>query len=148
MASIFRTKKSPSNQRLPYTMLKTRFPFLYWSLITKTSTIASNRNFKSCLSICCLAPQHIFRLLHFAAGFLCLWQLNFARYCVALLNAPPSDWESWSIVIDARRCSCPFACGFRRRDNLLAWGDVVCEPLWAKISNLILGGIRQIWAKL
>ena len=69
MASIFRTKKSPSNQTLPYTMLKTRFPFLYWSLDTKTSTIASNRNFKSCLSICCLAPQHIFRLLHFYRGF-------------------------------------------------------------------------------
>ena len=44
-------------------------PFLYWSLDTKTSTIASNRNFKSCLSICCLAPQHIFRLLHFYHGF-------------------------------------------------------------------------------
>ena len=69
LASIFRTKKSPSNQTLPYTMLKTRFPFLYWSLDTKTSTIASNRNFKSCLSICCLAPQHIFRLLHFYRGF-------------------------------------------------------------------------------
>ena len=84
----------------------------------------------------------------FTAGFLCLWQLNFAHYCVALLDAPPSDRESWSIVIDARRCSCPIVCGFRRRDDLLAWGDIVCEPLWAKISNLILGGIRQIWAKL
>ena len=73
---------------------------------------------------------------------------NFAHFCVALLNAPPSDRESWSIVIDARRCSCPIACGLRRRDNLLAWGDVVCEPLWAKISNLILGGIWQIWANL
>ena len=30
----------------------------------------------------------------FTAGFLCLWQLNFAHYCVALLNAPPSDRES------------------------------------------------------
>ena len=62
------TKKSPSNQTLPYTMLKTRFPFLYWNLDTKTSTIASSRNFKSCLSICCLAPQHT-RLLHFYRGF-------------------------------------------------------------------------------
>ena len=130
MASIFRTKKSPSNQTLPYTMLKTRFPFLYWSLDTKTSTIASNRNFKSCLSICCLAPQHIFRLLHVCRGL--FFALALAPYCVALLNAPPSDRESWSIVIDARRCSCPIVCGFRRRDDLLAWGDIVCEPLWAK----------------
>ena len=71
LASRFPIKKSPSNQNLPYIMLKTRCSFLYasTSLDTKTLTIASNRNFKSCLSICCLAPRHIFRLLHFYRGF-------------------------------------------------------------------------------
>ena len=42
-------------------MLKTSYPFLYasTSLDTKTLTLASNRNFESCVSIRCLAPQHI-----------------------------------------------------------------------------------------
>ena len=127
--------------------VKTRFSFLYRSLNTKTSTIASNRNFKSCLSICCLAPQHNFRFLHVCRG------LSFALATLLLIVSPSSTLHRaienlWSIVIDARRCSCPSVCGFRRRDDLLAWGVVVREPLWAKISNLILGGIRQIWAKL
>ena len=118
------------------------FPFLYLSLNTKTSTIASNRNFKSCLSICCLAPQHIFRFLHVCRG------LSFALATLLLIVSPSSTLHRaienlWSIVIDARRCSCPIVCGFRRRDDLLAWGVVVCEPLWAKISNLILGPFTQ-----
>ena len=72
LASRFPIKKSPSNQNLPYIMLKTRCSFLYasTSLDTKTLTIASNRNFKSCLSIRCLAPQHIMRFFHFCRGVL------------------------------------------------------------------------------
>ena len=60
------------------------FPFLYLSLNTKTSTIASNRNFKSCLSICCLAPQHIFRFLHVCRG------LSFALATLLLIVSPSS----------------------------------------------------------
>ena len=73
-------------------MLKTRFPFLYasTSLDTKALTIASNRNFESCLSIRCLAPQHIFRFFQFGAG-ISFASGNFALYCVVLLNAPLSD---------------------------------------------------------
>ena len=91
-ASRFRTEKSPSNKNLPNMMLKTKFPFLYGStsLDTKALTIASNRNFESCLSIRCLAPQHIFRFFQFGAG-ISFASGNFALYCVVLLNAPLSD---------------------------------------------------------
>ena len=78
----------------------------------------------------------------FTAGFLCLWQL------CSLLCRPPQRSTERSRIIDARRCSCSIACGLKRRDNFLAWGDVVCELLWAEISNLILGGIWQIWGNL
>ena len=60
------------------------------SLDTKTLTITSNRNFESCMSVCCLAPQHIFRFSIFAAGFSFAFS-NFAHYCFVLLNAPLSD---------------------------------------------------------
>ena len=59
----------------------------------------------------------------FTAGFLRLWQL------CSLLCRPPQRSTERSRIFDARRYSCPIACGLRRRDNLLAWGDVVCEPL-------------------
>ena len=147
MASIFRTKKSPSNQTLPYTMLKTRFPFLYWSLDTKTSTIASNRNFKSCLSICCLAPQHIFRLLHFYRGF----SLPLATLLIivspsstlhrAIENLDPSSLTPGGAVVPLFAVS---------GGEMISWrGEILFANLYElKISNLILGGIRQIWAKL
>ena len=129
-ASRFRTEKSPSNKNLPNMMLKTRFPFLYasTSLDTKALTIASNRNFESCLSIRCLAPQHIFRFFQFGAG-ISFASGNFALYCVVLLNAPLSDRDqkkknvsaihvtfpgkSWSIVIDARRSHCTIGLRFQ-----------------------------------
>ena len=85
-ASRFRTEKSPSNKKLPNMMLKTGST----SLDTKALTIASNRNFESCLSIRCLAPQHIFRFFQFGAG-ISFASGNFALYCVVLLNAPLSD---------------------------------------------------------
>ena len=75
-------------------MLKTKFPFLYGStsLDAKALTIASNRNFESCLSIRCLAPQHIFRFFQFGAGIsFASGNFKFALYCVVLLNAPLSD---------------------------------------------------------
>ena len=91
LASRFRTKKSPSNQNLPHLMLNTGFPFLYasTSLDTKTLTTASNRNFESCMSVRCLAPQNIFRFFYFHRGlFLCLWQL-----CLLLFRSPQRSTE-------------------------------------------------------
>ena len=111
------------------TMLKTRFYFLYasTSLDTKTLTIASNRNFESCLSICCLAPQHIFRFFHLCRGFspLSLATLLIVksssstlyraieikkRVCEWLLfagNHDPSSLAPGGSVV-------PLVCGFRR----------------------------------
>ena len=80
----FWTKKSPSNQNLPYILLKTRFPFLLTSLDTKKLTLASNRNFESCMSIRCFAPQHNLQFFHFCRGFfLRLWEL-----CSSLCRPP------------------------------------------------------------
>ena len=47
-------------------------------------------NFESCMSIRCLAPQHIRSFSIFVAGFAFAFG-NFAHYCVVLLNAPLSD---------------------------------------------------------
>ena len=76
-------KEVAVKSKLSNIMLKTRFPFIYASISrdTKTLTIASIR---------CLASQQIFRLSIFSAGFFFAFG-NFARYCVVLLNAPPSD---------------------------------------------------------
>ena len=75
--------------------------FLYAStgLDAKTfvyKTLASDRNFESCMSIRCLAPQHILQFFHFCCGcFLCIG--NFARHCVVLLNAPLSDRDKKNV---------------------------------------------------
>ena len=98
LASRFWTKDSPSNQNLPYIMLKTRFPFLYasTSLDTKTvlyKTLASNRHFESCMLIRCLPPQHILQFFqNFSAGFFFAFG-NFAHHCVVLLDVPLSDQD-------------------------------------------------------
>ena len=78
--------------KFAYVIFQTRFPFLYAStgLEIKTLTIASNRNFESCMSIRCLAPQHISGFFIFAAGFSFAFG-NFAHYCVVLLKAPLSN---------------------------------------------------------
>ena len=78
--------------KFAYVIFQTRFPFLYAStgLDIKTLTIASNRNFESCMSIRCLAPQHISGFFIFAAGFSFAFG-NFAHYCVVLLKAPLSN---------------------------------------------------------
>ena len=128
LGSRFRTKKSPSNQNLPYRMFKMRFPLLYaiTSLETKSLTITSNCDFESCMAIRCLASQHIFRFYHFFRGFfLCFW-----HFC-SLLCRPPqrslSDRDktinvsaivtfprkSWSIVIGAKRFCCPLGLRFQ-----------------------------------
>ena len=135
-ASRFRTEKSPSNKNLPNMMLKTRFPFLYasTSLDTKALTI-----FESCMSIRCLAPQHIFRFFHFGAGN-SFASGNFALYCIVLLNAPLSDRDKKKKMCLQYTLLFPgnldpssltpgdpivlLVCGFRRRDSLLAWREL------------------------
>ena len=77
LASRFRTNRSPSNQNLSYKKLKPRFPFTHASTNVDTKPTASNRMLRGCLSIRCLASQHISRFFHF-------WRDIF-------LNAPQSD---------------------------------------------------------
>ena len=127
-------------------MLKTGFPFLYasTSLDAKTfvyKTLASDRNFESCMSIRCLPPQHILQFFHFCRGcFLCIG--NFSHHCVVLLNAPLNDWDkkkknlsamgffSRKILVPLVKLGGPvvlLVCGSRRRD-LLAWGKLFANP--------------------
>ena len=101
LASRFRTKKSLSIQNLTYMMLKTRLPFLYasTSLDTKTSTIASNRNFKAVCRFVVLLLSSFCGFSIFAAGFSFAFG-NFARYCNVLLNAPLSDRDKKKKVFE------------------------------------------------
>ena len=139
-------KKSPSNQNLPYTMLKTRFPFLYasTSLDAKTfvyKTLASNRNFESCMSIRCLAPQYILQFFPFLSRvFLCIG--NFAHHCVVLLTLHLAieikkktclQWDFFPGNLGPKSVTLGgpvvlLACGSRGRDNLLAWGKLFASP--------------------
>ena len=81
----------------------------------------------------------------FAAGFSFAFG-NFANYCVVLLIAPlivtAMSYFSREILIH-RHCRCSIRSEFQ--DNLTGVARVVCEPLWAKISYLILGGIQPLW---
>ena len=114
----------------------------------KTLKVASNCNFESCLSIRCLAPLHILAFFCiFAAGFSFAF-LNFAHYCVVLLNALLSNRDKKERVcngllfpgnIDPSSLTpggpiVLLICGFRRRDNLLAWREFFA----------ILGGILPL----
>ena len=138
LASRFRTKESPSNQNLPYIILKTRFPFIYAS-----TRLATNRNFESCLLIlfsCSLARSPVFPFLpaDFSFG-------NFAHYCVILLKASLSDRDKKKRVCNGLLFPgnldppslmlggtvVPLVCSFRRQGNLLAW----CE-LFANLYEL------------
>ena len=161
LTSRFWTKKSPSNQSLPcYIMLKTRFPFPYAStgLDTKTLTIASNGNSESCLSIRCLAPQHIFRFFHFCHGFplpLTTWLIfvsssSTLHWAIEFKKKKCLQWvtfpgKSWSIVIDASRSRCHISLRFKEAPGVTR---IVCERLWAKISHLILEGLQPLWKNL
>ena len=132
-------KKSPANQNLPHIMFKTRFPFLYvsTSLDTKTLTIASNRNFESCMSIRCLAPQPGSRFFHFCRGF----PLPLATLLIIVSSSSTlfersrykkrcQQWVTFSGNLDPSSLTpgAPVVLlvwGFkRRRDNLLAWREL------------------------
>ena len=127
-------------------MLKTRFPFLYasTSLDAKTfvyKTLASDRNFESCMSIRCLAPQHILQFFHFCRGcFLALAtlliivsssltlhlaiEIKKKRVCIGFLF--PGNLGRKSVTLGNPVVL--LACGSRRRDNLLAWGKLFASP--------------------
>ena len=85
--------RSPRRTKICQTLLKTRFPFLHasTSLDKKTWTIASNRNFESCICrfvVLLLSTFSGFSI--FAAGSSFAFG-NFTHYCVVLLNVPLSD---------------------------------------------------------
>ena len=65
LASRFRTKESPSNQKLLYIKLKRRFPFIFTSTShdTKSSTIASNRNLDCRFVVLLLSIFSVFSIL-------------------------------------------------------------------------------------
>ena len=141
-------------------MLKTKFNFLYasTSLDTKTLTIASNRNFESCLSICCLAPQYIFRFFHLCRGFSPLSlatllivksssstlyraiEIKKKRVCEWLLfagNHDPSSLAPGGSVV-------PLVCGFRRWGNLLVWRELFAN-IQGIMTNESVSGNFDIW---
>ena len=83
----FRTRKPPSNQNLPYMMLKTKFPFLVQgpALIKKCQQLPGIviwELYDDLLS-CFLAHFPVFFFHFFREFFLCLWQLR------SLLRGPP-----------------------------------------------------------
>ena len=129
LASRFRLKKSPSNKNLPNTLLKTRFPFLYvsTSLDTKTWTIASNRNFESCMSIRCLAPQHLFRFFHLCCGFFhCLWQLCSLFCRLPQRSTERSRWKKRHVS----------AMGyFSREISIRRWSQEISLSYWFAVSG-------------
>ena len=129
LASRFRTKKSLSIQNLTYMMLKTRLPFLYasTSLDTKTSTIASNRNFKAVCRFVVLLLSSFCGFSIFAAGVSFAFG-NFARYCNVLLNAPLSDRDKKKKV---------FEMGYFSREILIRrhWRQEVLSSYWFAVSG-------------
>ena len=84
--------KFPCN-RLCWGSIFVLFPyFVYIAHLTKFTRRSSllekhqqsPRNFESCLSMHCLAPQQIFRFFHFCRGFFSSAIGNFSYYCVVL----------------------------------------------------------------
>ena len=108
-------------------MLKTRFPF-----ICASTSLDTNRNFESCLSIRCLAPVFLFFPRVFPSPLVTLpvmivssssalhWAIEINKkkqVCIGLFlprNLDPSSLTQGVPVV-------PSVCSFRRRDNLLAW---------------------------
>ena len=128
LASRFRTKKSLSIQNLTYMMLKTRLPFLYasTSLDTKTSTIASNRNFKAVCRFVVLLLSSFCGFSIFAASFSFAFG-NFARYCNVLLNAPLRDRDKKKVS----------EVGYFSREILIRrhWRQEVLSSYWFAVSG-------------
>ena len=97
----------------------------------------------------------------FAAGFSFAFG-NFARYFVVFLNVPLSDRDEKK----TRVCNgllfprnldpslipgdlvILLVCGFRRRDNLLAWHELFANLYELTSRILVLGGIQPLWANM
>ena len=122
LASRFQTKKSPSNQNLPYIMLKARFSFLYASLCTKTSTIArshqSPRIWKLSVDSLSCSSAHFPIFPSSPMDFpLPLATLLIIVMSFSSLHWPCLQWvtfpgRSWFMVIDGKRSRCPIGCRF------------------------------------
>ena len=142
-------KNSLSNWTLLQIMLKTRFSFLYAStgLVTKTLTIASNRNFESYVNSLSCSSAHL-PVFPFLPR---VFPLPLATLLIIVSSSSTLHWAneitmkkrvsamgyfSREILIHRHwRQEVPLSYWFfvfRRRDNLLVW--VFCEPPWAKIS--------------
>ena len=107
------------------------------ALIQKTSTSASNRDFKAVCRFVVLLLSSFCGFSIFAAGFSFAFG-NFARYCNVLLNAPVSDRDKkksvWNGLLfpgnldpSSLTPGGPIVLlvwGFRRRDNLLTWREL------------------------
>ena len=150
LTSRFWTKKSLSNQNLPYIMLKISFPFLYASTSpdTNTFTIASDHNFET---VC----QFVVLLLSTFCGFsifatLLNIVLSSLHVCNGLLfprNLDPSSLTSGNLdplSLTPGGPIVPLICGFRRW--AISWCGVSC--LWTFISDLILRGLQPLCASL
>ena len=122
LASRFQTKKSPSNQNLPYIVLKARFSFLYASLCTKTLTIARSPSVASNLEAVCgfvvllLSTFSDFSIFadgfSFASGNLLIIVMSFSSLHWPCLQWVTFPGRSWFMVIDARRSRCPIGWRF------------------------------------
>ena len=107
------------------------------ALIQKTSTSASNRDFKAVCRFVVLLLSSFCGFSIFAAGFSFAFG-NFARYCNVLLNAPLSDRDKkksvWNGLLFPGNLDPSsltpggpivlLVCGFRRRNNLLTWREL------------------------
>ena len=141
------------------------------ALMQKTLTIASNRNFESCLSC---SSVH-FPVFPFLPRVFPLPLAAFAHYCDVLLNAPLSDQDSKKRVrnevifagnLDPSSLTAggpvfPLVCSFRRPENFLAWRELFanlcelksCILFWDKttlsesIGYIDLSDFRQISPK-
>ena len=129
-------KNSLSNWTLLQIMLKTRFSFLYasTSLVTKTLTIASNRNFESYVNSLSCSSAHLpvfpFLPLVFplplatlliivssSSTLHCANEITMKKGCLQWVIFPG---KSWSIVIDARRSRCPTGFSFSGGE-IISW---------------------------
>ena len=92
----------------------------------KTSTIASNRNFKAVCRFVVLLLSSFCGFSIFAAGFSFAFG-NFARYCNVLLNAPLSDRDKKKV----------FEMGYFSREILIRrhWRQEVLSSYWFAVSG-------------
>ena len=128
LTSRFQTKKSLSNQNLPYIILKISFPFLYASTSPDTNTfsIASDHNFETVCQfvVLLLSTFAVFTFLPQVLPLALATLLNIVssslRVCNGLLfprNLDPSSLTSGNLdplSLTPGGSIVPLVCGFRR----------------------------------